>query len=170
MWSMTTKLYTKYIDVEEQVWVGGFIDVGSLGLSRIWVWTLLCKPIWGLMAIISCRSFFFFFSLSLIFFIYFERLVEWVGLTWFSVCWMGLTNLDVWILLLMVVAWACGVQIVWFEASDDWVHNGWLVRLCDLRLLMTEVTMGACWIVDCHRWWVCGGFRGLGSRVIVDWL
>ena len=107
-------------------------------------------------------------SLSLIF--YFERLVQWVGLTRFSVCWMGLTNLDVWILLLMVVAWACGVQIVWFEASDDWVHNGWLVRLCDLRLLMTEVTMGACWIVDCHRWWVCGGFRGLGSRVIVDWL
>ena len=64
-WSMTTKLYTKYIDVEEQMWVGGFIDVGSLGLSRIWVWTLLCKPIWSLMAIISCRSFFFFFfSLS----------------------------------------------------------------------------------------------------------
>lgn len=119
-WSMTTKLYTKYIDVEEQVWVGGFIDVGSLGLSRSQVWTLLCKPIWSLMAIISCRSFFFFFSLSLIFFIYFERLVEWVGLTWFSVCWMGLTNLDVWILLLMVAAWACGVQIVWFEASDDW--------------------------------------------------
>ena len=125
-WTMTTKLYTKYIDVKEQVWVGGFIDVGSLGLSSSRVWTLLCKPIWSLMAIISCRSFFFFllfFSLSLslsLKFFYFEQVVECVGLTWFSVCWMDLTNLDVWILLSMVAAWACGVQIVWFEASDDW--------------------------------------------------
>ena len=82
-WTMTTKLYTQYIDVKEQVWVGGFIDVGSLGLSRSQVWTLLCKPIWSLMAIISCRSFFFFllfFSLSLsLSLIFLFWTVGWVG-------------------------------------------------------------------------------------------
>ena len=159
-WTMTTKLYTKYIDVKEQVWVGGFIDVGSLGLSRSQVWTLLCKPIWSLMAIISCRSFFFFFfffSLSnFLLFILNGWLSGWVSPGSQCVGWAWQT-------------WMFGFYYWWLRLELV------VFRLCDLRLLMTEVTNNNGWLVGSlivvggrfvavSRVWV-KGYGGLDVKV-----